>query len=110
MPLADRLERVSRSAEALEGQYSAVQAEAAEAFQPLDIYDMYDFDDEAAGMADAAICLHMAAVKLSDAAHAAQHWLDQLQGRALTVPQQLHAMLREAQQAQQDVLIYYEVV
>jgi hypothetical protein len=108
MPLADRIARMAAAAEELEATYEEqrhVDSSDDGGYDPL--YDDSDGDSER--MDDAALCLHMAAVKLEDALHAARGWAAEAEGRAPpTQRAALLALLRAAAEAGQDVLVYHQ--
>jgi hypothetical protein len=109
MPLADRIARMAAAAEELEATYEEqrhVDSSDDGGYDPY--YDYTDGDSER--MDDAALCLHMAAVKLDDALHAARGWAAQVEGRAPTQRAALLALLRAAAEAGQDVLVYHQVI
>jgi hypothetical protein len=109
MPLADRIARMAAAAEELEATYENqrhMDSSDDGGYDPY--YDYTDGDSER--MDDAALCLHMAAVKLDDALHAARGWAAQVEGRAPTQRAALLALLRAAAEAGQDMLVYHQVI
>jgi hypothetical protein len=116
MPLADRIQRMERQAEAMEARYAELRTlPAGSDEEEEDDSGMFDYYGISAGppmlgrYGDAGSCLHLSAVYLGDALHAARGWLAEVEGRATSEADKLLALLREAHAAEQDVLVYHNV-
>jgi hypothetical protein len=116
MPLADRVQRMAAQADAMEAQYAALRelprGSDEEDYDDSGMFDYYGISADPPALGrydDAGLCLHLAAVYLGDALHAARGWEAEMEGRALSVAGQLEALLREAHAAEQDVLVCHNV-
>ena len=116
MPLADRIARMERQAEAMEARHNELRTmPAGSDEEEEDDSGMFDYYGISAGppmlgrYGDAGSCLHLSAVYLGDALHAARGWLAEIEGRAMSEADKLLALLREAHAAEQDVLVYHNV-
>ena len=101
--LAERLARIKQVLGDLEAQRAVAEQLADEHLRSCDIYD------DPGDCYDSTYCLRDAEVQLEDALIAAKDWIAEKEGRTAPPRTQLLELLRAAQDAGEDVLVYHSV-